>query len=418
MAVLQSMKKTPVLKYMSDLQDAFIKRIEWMMIGYHEGRVVFDRYQCQSLKNKTRQKRAAKSMEYEIHPNMRLTMSLRELLSSSKTKRSLTIMIAQKLLDHYSTISSFKMVVAYDTKIKGQNFEQEHSHEEADTLIPHQVLASQAEHDANAELNVWSPDTDVLTLLLDLVSRGHLKSGSQLKFLTGKGTKFREINVVDRVRVIGPNKCQGLIGIHNFSGADWGGKFVGITKKTWISTYMKLEDTDPIIACFQNLGEAPINTNLVDGELPINVQPFEKFVCRAYNSKGHASLPALRWELFRSKNLEGEMLPPTRAVLLPHITRANYIAMRDKSYTTNSPALPPIEENGWHVEKEVYVPVRCLALPAPRAVIELTKCGCKAGCKGARCSCFKNKLPCTPLCKCYVSDCANMTHNYANEDEE
>jgi len=26
-----------------------------------------------------------------------------------------------------------------------------------------------------------------------------------------------------------------LIGIHNFSGADWGGKFVGITKKSRVN---------------------------------------------------------------------------------------------------------------------------------------------------------------------------------------
>ena len=53
---------------LSDLQDAFNKRIEKMMVGNDEGRVVFDRYMYQSLKNKARQKRAATSVEYEIHP--------------------------------------------------------------------------------------------------------------------------------------------------------------------------------------------------------------------------------------------------------------------------------------------------------------------------------------------------------------
>ena len=43
--------------------------------GYDEVRVVFDRYMDQSLKNKTRQKRAATSVEYEIHSDMKLTMS-------------------------------------------------------------------------------------------------------------------------------------------------------------------------------------------------------------------------------------------------------------------------------------------------------------------------------------------------------
>jgi len=68
--------------------------------------------------------------------------------------------------------------------------------------------------------------------------------------------------------------------------------------------------------------------------------------------------------------------------------------------------LPPIEANGWNAENGLYITVRCLALPAPQPVIELLKCSCKAGCKG-RCSCSKNGLPCTPLCKCYGGDCMN-----------
>ena len=113
------------------------------------------------------------------------------------------------------------------------------------------------------------------------------------------------------------------------------------------------------------------------------------------------------------------MLPPTRSALLPHIIRANYIAMRDKSYLANCPTLPPIEEHGWSVKDDRYVPVRCLTLLAPRAVIELTKCGCKSGCRAAaRCTCLKNGLPCTPLCKCFVDDCANMTRSEAPQDDE
>ena len=58
MGVLQRMKKTPAMHKMSDLQNAFNRRIQGMMAGYNEGRVVFDRYMEESSKNKTRQKRA------------------------------------------------------------------------------------------------------------------------------------------------------------------------------------------------------------------------------------------------------------------------------------------------------------------------------------------------------------------------
>ena len=137
------------------------------------------------------------------------------------------------------------------------------------------------------------------------------------------------------------------------------------------------------------------------------LQPLEKFVCQVYSTTGPRSLLALRWELFRSKNLEGEMLPPTRASLLPHIKRANHIAMRDKSYHVRHPALPHNEDNGWQMENGMYTPVRWLTLPVPKAVIELTKCKCKMRCFVAACGCSKHGLPCTPLCKCYGADCAN-----------
>ena len=140
-------------------------------------------------------------------------------------------------------------------------------------------------------------------------------------------------------------------------------------------------------------------------------------MCVVYRRTGPTTLPALRWEMFRSKNLEGEMLPPARAALMPHIARANYTAVRDKSYITSCPVLPPIDQSGWNLENGVYVPVRCLVPPAPRAVLELTKCGCKAGCRptGKR-SCCSNGLPCTPLCKCYGGDCSNSVKDDGHAD--
>jgi hypothetical protein len=207
--------------------------------------------------------------------------------------------------------------------------------------------------------------------------------------------------------------------MHNLSGTDWGGKFVGISKKKWIEKYLKLNENDPAMTCLQGMGEGTFPMELVNGELPEQVTGLEGFVCSVYSTSGPRSLPALRWDLFRSKNLEGEMLPPTRGALLPHLTRANYMSMRDKSYIRLHPNLPPIKENGWHQHEEVYVPVRSLNNPAPQAVLELVKCGCKTGCKpGSRCGCFTNGLPCTPLCKCYSRECENVIMNKQIEEEE
>ena len=79
--------------------------------------------------------------------------------------------------------------------------------------------------------------------------------------------------------------------------------------------------------------------------------------------------------------------------------------MRDKSYPSHSPDLPPLTESGWVYEDGKYKPLQNL-LPAPKAVVQLIKYGCKVECKG-NCSCNKNNLPCTPLCKCANRECAN-----------
>ena len=144
-----------------------------------------------------------------------------------------------------------------------------------------------------------------------------------------------------------------------------------------------------------------------DGNIPEMYRPIERFVCNVYSERsGLDTLPTLRLELFRKKNLEVEKLPPTRGTLLPHIVRDNYMSMRDKSYISVMPKLPQLEQNGWEVSSdEGYLPIKCLNKPAPETVLELVKCGCRGQCQSANCWCLRNGLSCTVLCKC--TDCSN-----------
>ena len=96
----------------------------------------------------------------------------------------------------------------------------------------------------------------------------------------------------------------------------------------------------------------------------------------------------------------------------------NYVCTRDKSYTVNLPALPEITENGWKIVSSTYFPIMTTELPAPKAVLELTKCACTKGCTSMQCSCKKNGLPCTPLCKCFYDDCDNREKSTECDDEE
>ena len=86
---------------------------------------------------------------------------------------------------------------------------------------------------------------------MDLASNGHLGALTKLIMLTGVGAKYREVDIRERVEAVGLTKARGLIGLHNFTGADWEGKFVGISKKTW--TFLSLNDDDEINECFPPL---------------------------------------------------------------------------------------------------------------------------------------------------------------------
>ena len=114
-------------------------------------------------------------------------------------------------------------------------------------------------------------------------------------------------------------------------------------------------------------------------------------------------------------------LPPTRGTFIPHLKRANYTSWRDKPYRVPNPDLPPIDGNGWTVSNNIYVPQRCILPAAPAGVLELVKCSCKGSCDPEKtiCSCVRNKLSCTALCKCF--DCHNTTDYkklYIDDDEE
>ena len=71
------------------------------MKGYTEGRVLFDQYLEHSLKNNTREKRGqTKDITFQIHDDMNIIkLSLKELLSSIKTKAQLTEYLSMELLE-------------------------------------------------------------------------------------------------------------------------------------------------------------------------------------------------------------------------------------------------------------------------------------------------------------------------------
>lgn len=286
----------------------------------------------------------------------------------------------------------------------------EHSHEEADTLMPMHVLDVVSKSDGIIrDIDVHSPDTDVFILLMDVFANNCI--AGELHFITGKGKAKRTIDIRSKCLSIGLERSKGLIGLHAFTGADWGGKFAGISKKKWIDHYLSLESSCSVMDAFRQFGEDGFDIDKVSDVL-------EGFVCDVYlkNSK-YKTVQELIWELFKSKSLEAEKLPPTLGALIPHVQRANLISIIGKGYKQPQPHIPSLTDNGWETTSDgkVVSPKKCLELPAPQVVLELVKCGCRLQCSKI-CSCKRNNLPCTAICKC--SDCGNTEDYKVSSDDE
>ena len=188
------------------------------------------------MEEKTRSKRAtsnqAAAMNHHVHENMSLaSISLKDLLSSSKTKQGLTKYLADCLLIDFSG----PLIVVQGKQARGSNCLVSnnvvtHSHEEADTLKPLHILDTLHECTMKT-VNVLCADTDVFLLLMDLVANNLHGVMTKINFIRigNKGSNEKSINIIERVNVVGIKKSRGLVGFHNFTGADWGGKFVGKT---------------------------------------------------------------------------------------------------------------------------------------------------------------------------------------------
>ena len=96
-----------------------------------------------------------------------------------------------------------------------------------------------------------------------------------------------------------------------------------------------------------------------------------------------------------------------RGTLVPHTSRAFYMALVWKSSKTPSSEIPPLSDYCWEAVKGHLKPIFCLSAPAPDALLELRKCNCRTGCKRQSRGCKKNNLVCTDLCGCWEK-CESM----------
>ena len=147
----------------------------------------------------------------------------------------------------------------------------------------------------------------------------------------------------------------------------------------------------------------------------------EEFTCSIYGKPG-ISVNDVRYSMFCSRSSQCYQLPPTKDALRKHVARSAYQAAIWRRALVCDPAIPSPNMHGWILKHGQLCIDWMSQQPAPQELVEIISCGCKSAdsCTTARCSCFKNSLPCTDCCGCL--ECGNSrsssTTDRVESDEE
>lgn len=413
MADLQALAKPDWVKNCGQLAAHFIATIDQKYGMMNEQRLVFDRYDvAMTLKQSTREKRQGGQapIYYRITDSTNITkVTMKKLLSHSKTKMELTTYLADKAIEHFSRQNGSRFIVAWASKCKATHKDVgnlQSNQEEADTKIL--LHAVDATSDGATEIQIHSPDTDVLVLAL----RRYPELCDNVSFVTGTGANRRTIQLGPIVEALGQTRSAALPAFHAISGADVTGSFSGYAKTLCWQAFMKIEED--VARQIARLG----TTTALPEEV---MEAVEKFVCKLYAPKTSlTSVKELRWWLFRKKQAQSEKLPPTMSALRQAVLRAHYQALVWSNDVVANPELPCPENYGWENKEDRWVPVMTLLQPAPNAVLELVRCGCKTHCSSNRCQCRRAGLQCTDLCACFDDDgdpCQNVNTVVVEDDD-
>lgn len=397
MAEVQALTKPKDVRNCSELAQTFTERILQKYCDCDELRLIFDRYDVESsLKLATREKRqeGQPSIAYHISDTTNIaSLSMKKLLSHSKTKHELTIYLGEKLLTAAAE-NRRNVVVASGSHCQGTHRDMSYldsNQEEADTKLLLHALDATAS--GATTLQIHSPDTDVFVLAL----RRYPDLCQDTSFVTGTGQNHRVIPLRPIVEALGSKRTAALPAFHAFSGADNTGSFAGKAKLSCWKAFAEAQDN--VLSALESLGTC-------DRPADETFTSLEKFVCQIYLPNTPISqLKDLRWLFFKKKQAESERLPPTSDALAEAILRTHYQLLVWNKDRIANPSLPSPEGYGWKLEGNEWKPVMTKQLPAPHAVIHLVKCGCKkSDCSTGLCSCRSANLNCTDLCGCSESE--------------
>lgn len=394
--------------------------------------LIFDRYYDYSIKDVTRRKRG--NLKSGAGHKLKLTTPLpaqHTVLTVTENKTQLIDMIfaqvRDKALDLSQDTKAFhnRLVITGSSDVPTEihfgttidRVDLKTSHEEADVIIPQQVMYVAAE--GASVIKVVCDDTDVFVLLLHYYQTNHLSCSLLMEGTSSERTLIDITATAEAHAQIVPQ----LLSAHALSGCDTVAKLSGIGKATVVKQLQKGIKLD-------RLGDTSADINDV-------ILEATTFVAACYGRKSSSSMSDARYETWLAKTGNKKVkrvpklqsLPPTMESFSENVKRAHLQACIWKSaLDTDPPDLNPTNY-GWTKNNELktLIPIATPenTLPVPAGVLQMICCGCSSEepCAMSRCGCYAVQLACTIFCKCFQTrNCKNRwtkdVENVCDEESE
>ena len=242
MVIVQSIDiKALKLTTCEDIGFFFFNKIKSLTKGFQQIHIVFDTYKEPSLKSATRERRRRGEMavKYKVSPKLDISkLTIKKLLTHIETKKDLKKYLSN-LCSERLMQQNREFVISVDGVSFGSlEFPSNNNHEEADTLIVlHAKLASSTTA-FQPRIVIFSPDTDVLVLLVS-----HAMKLSKECYLQLSHAGIVNIHTIRQN--LREQKSKSLIGLHTLTGCDTVGKFAGKTKTSWWNEFLSTHHSFP-----------------------------------------------------------------------------------------------------------------------------------------------------------------------------
>lgn len=377
-----------------------------------------DRYKSPSLKLQTRSHRTGKPSKTFTVADHFTAPEPTEFFKNPDNKARLLSYLCKKWSESDSThltLGSLQLYLGggFDEETKSVLIaaqsqvpvpELESTQEEADTRLILHIVHSVRTEGVNRVI-VHANDTDVIVLCIYYAAT-HLQD---LPEFWVRVSPKEYLPIHSLANVLGVNQCKALPMIHSLSGRDTTSFPYFTSKKAWFISSRECP-TGSLAEFAEDDDHREMADEICSQARDLTITVYSK----KYAMQG-CTLSEVRANKFlNNKSTLLKMLPPTKGSFVPHLRRAMYATMIDKSAHIPKPNLPPPTEYGWELINGDYVPVLSVTSLWPEQLSRSISCNCLKGCN-RNCSCARKQVPCYIGCKC-TGSADRCSHNKCLEE--